>query len=181
MKSLHSRLKRDPEVFNSYHNIFQEQLKTGVIERVPTELENKENVHMMSHHGVVRKDRQTSKLRVVSDGSAKTSANSLSLNDHLEIGPNFVPSLFDLIIEFRRRAIALTADIEKAFLQISIQESDRDYLRFYWFDDITSDNPTIVQYRYCRLPFGLTSSPAILGATLHTHLRKYRGNLSGSL
>ena len=28
LKSLHSRLKRDPEVFNSYHNIFQEQLKT---------------------------------------------------------------------------------------------------------------------------------------------------------
>ena len=174
LKSLHSRLKRDPEVFNSYHNIFQEQLKTGVIERVPTELENKENVHMMPHHGVVRKDRQTSKLRVVFDGSAKTSPNSLSLNDHLEIGPNFVPSLFDLIIEFRSHAIALTADIEKAFLQISIQESDRDYLRFYWFDDITSDNPTIVQYRYCRLPFGLTSSPVILGATLHTHLSKYR-------
>ena len=174
LKSLHSWLKQDPEVFNSYHNIFQEQLKTGVIERVPTELENKENVHMMPHHGVVRKDRQTSKLRIVFDGSAKTSPNSLSLNDRLEIGPNFVPSLFDLIIEFRSHAIALTADIEKAFLQISIQESDRDYLRFYWFDDITSDNPTIVQYRYCRLPFGLTSSPAILGATLHTHLSKYR-------
>ena len=85
-----------------------------------------------------------------------------------------MPSLFDLIIEFRSHAIALTADIEKAFLQISIQESDRDYLRLYWFDDITSDNPTIVQYRYCRLPFELTSSPAILGATLHTHLSKYR-------
>ena len=171
---MHCRLKRDPELFNSYNSIFQEQLKAGIIERVPKDTENKGNVHIMPHHGVVRKDRQTSNLRIVFDGSARSAPHSLSLNDHLEIGPNFVPQLFDLMIDFRSHSIALTADIEKAFLQISIQETDRDYLRFYWFDDITVDNPAIVQYRYCRLPFGLTSSPAVLGATLHSHISKYQ-------
>ena len=174
LKSLHCRLKKDPELFDSYNGIFQEQLKAGIIERVPKETENKGNVHFMPHHGVVRRDRQTSKLRIVFDGSARSAPHSLSLNDHLEIGPNFVPQLFDLMIDFRSHNIALTADIEKAFLQISIQETDCDYLRFYWFDDITVDNPTIVQFRYRRLPFGLTSSPAVLGATLHAHINKYQ-------
>ena len=174
LKSLHYRLKKDPELFNSYNGIFQEQLKAGIIERVPKEKENKGNVHFMPHHGVVRKDRQTSKLRIVFDGSARSAPHSLSLNDHLEIGPNFVPQLFDLLIDFRSHSIALTADIEKAFLQISIQETDRDYLRFYWFDDIKADNPTVTQFRYCRLPFGLTSSAAVLGATLHAHVNQYQ-------
>ena len=42
----------------------------------------------------------------------------------------FVPSLFDTLIDFRCHRIALTADIEKAFLQVSIKESDRDFYAF---------------------------------------------------
>ena len=52
LKSLHSKLKWDPEIVNSYRKISQEQLTTGVIERVPKELQNKENAHMMPHRMV---------------------------------------------------------------------------------------------------------------------------------
>jgi len=68
----------------------------------------------------------------------------------------------------------LTADIEKAFHQIEIKEADRDFLRFLWYDNVSSDAPSIVQYRMKRLQFGLTSSPAILGETLRKHINKYR-------
>ena len=47
------------------------------------------------------------------------------------------------------------ADIEKAFYQISICEPDRDRLRFLWYKNTDEGHIQILQYRFCRLPFGL--------------------------
>ena len=41
-------------------------------------------------------------------------------------GPCLTPLLFDVLLRFRAHDIALTADIEKAYLQISVTESERD-------------------------------------------------------
>ena len=70
--------------------------------------------------------------------------------------------------------VVLIADIEKAFLQVQINPNDRDVLRFLWFDDVTKDKPIVVQYRYCRLVFGLTCSPAILAETIKYHVSQFR-------
>ena len=44
-------------------------------------------------------------------------------------------------MRFRTHKIGLIADIEKAFLQISVAEEDRDVLRFLWVDDIAQADP----------------------------------------
>ena len=82
---------------------------------MPVDKETKVNSHFLPHHGITRDDRQTSKLHIVFDGSAKSSKLSFSLNECLEIGPNYVPQIFDSLINFRANPIALTADIEKAY------------------------------------------------------------------
>ena len=79
----------------------------------------------------------------------------------------------DIILRFRTHRIALIADIEKAFLQFSIEEGDRDALRFLWFDDVAKGYPEIVTLRFTRVPFGGTSSPFLLNATIQHHLKKY--------
>ena len=96
------------------------------------------------------------------------------LNDHLDTGPNFIPSLFDTLVKFRCYPIALTADIEKAFLQIEIKPEDRDKLRFLWMDNPFNETDKLLHLRFCRLVFGLKSSPAILGATINHHLEKHK-------
>ena len=73
----------------------------------------------------------------------------------------------------------MIADIEKAFLNIAISPEHRDYLRFFWVDDIRSESPNIVTLRFARLVFGLTCSPAILNAVLHQHLTQYSTILRG--
>lgn len=65
--------------------------------------------------------------------------------------------------------VGLTADIERAFLMVSIKEEDRNMLRFLWFDDPGRDIPKIAQFRFNRLLFGLRPSPSILGATIAHH------------
>jgi len=39
----------------------------------------------------------------------------MSLNDHWLMSPNYVPVLFDTLLQFRTYLAALTGDIEKAF------------------------------------------------------------------
>ena len=90
----------------------------------------------LPHHGVLKQNRATTKLRIVFDASAKFNKSSFSLNDCLEKGPNGIPHLFDILLKFRSKPIALVADIEKAFHQIAIEQKDRDALSFLWFKDI---------------------------------------------
>ena len=65
------------------------------------------------------------------------------------------------------------ADVEKAFLMISVDERDRDVLRFIWVDDITKEDQNIQLYRLTRVTFGVCSSPFLLNATVKYHLEKF--------
>ena len=130
-------------------------------------------VHYLPHHGVIRQDHATTKLRIVYDGSARLARDDCSLNDCLQVGPNFIPKLFNILIKFRSHPIAITSDIEKAFLMISISRVDRDVLRFLWFEDPTNPNSNVIHFRFARLVFGLRSSPAVLGAVISNHLKSY--------
>ena len=129
-------------------------------------------VHYLPHREVVRMDRKATKLRVVFDASSKC-PGEISLNDALYSGPNLLPLMFDIPIRFRVHKVFLTADIEKAFLNVLIKPEQRNMLRFIWIDSIESDDPCIVVYRFCRLAFGLISSPFVLRATVRYHMSKY--------
>ena len=56
---------------------------------------------------------------------------------------------------------------------IAIHHSDRDMLRFLWFQEPTDANSEIRHFRFTRLMFGLRPSPAILGSVISHHLRGY--------
>ena len=102
-------------------------------------------VHFLPHHVVIRQDKETTKLRVVYDASAKCQG-APSLNNCLYSGSNFEQCILDILQRFRTHKIAVTADVEKAFLMIAISERDRDALRFLWVDDINKDIPEVRKF-----------------------------------
>ena len=184
LKSLHHKLRKEPKLLQEYDHIIKEQEKQGIVEKIPSNLEeskiaNTEGIHYSPHHAVIRKDRETTKVRIVYDGSAKQQnetslqENSVSLNDCLEVGPNYIPHIFDMLSKFRNKPIGLTADIEKAYLMVSIKPEHRDMLRFLWFDKVDSEIPKLREFRFNRLVFGLRSSPSILGAIINHHVKLY--------
>ena len=116
-------------------------------------------------------DKDTTKLRVVYDASVK--GKGPSLNNCLHSGPPLSPLIFNIMVRFRMNKVAVTADIDKAFLNISIDPEHRDYLRFLWVDDPFSNCPTIKPMRFARVVFGVTSSPFILNATIRYHVNQY--------
>ena len=86
------RLKNEPEILSQYDSTIQEQLAKGIIEPVPPDEKTSNLVHYLPHHGVVRSDKATTKLRIVYDASAKTFGSSL--NECLYKGPKFHQLVF---------------------------------------------------------------------------------------
>ncbi|GFW10477.1 putative RNA-directed DNA polymerase from transposon X-element [Trichonephila clavipes] len=123
-----------------------------IIEEVPkTEVDN--FGYYLPHRPVMKQASQTMKIRPVFDASARDKSQP-SLNDCLNRGSNLIELIPDIIDRFRRYPIGLSSDIEKAFLQLSIIQEHRDYLRFFL--------PNVEEskiYRHCRVVFGICSSP----------------------
>lgn len=69
-------------------------------------------------------------------------------------------------MKFRKEKIGVISDIR--FLQICLNQKDRDYLRFLW---VTADGDEII-FRHRRVVFGVNCSPFLLSATIIHHLTR---------
>ncbi|XP_048580427.1 uncharacterized protein LOC116614572 [Nematostella vectensis] len=167
-----ARLQKEPDIRAEYDAIIKQQVESGIIERV-YELESANKVHYLPHHAVVRKEAKTTKVRIVYDASSKERKRGVCLNDCLHVGPALTPLLYEILIRFRQRKIALVGDIEKAFLNIEVDEADRDCLRFLWVNDVEAKEAAPIIYRFCRVVFGVNCSPFLLNATLRYHLESF--------
>ena len=157
--------KMTPEEYTAYDNQLKTLLKEGHIEPLPNDCVPQS---YLPHRGVVKLDRETTKLRIVHDASAK-SEGGLSLNDALEKGPNLLPLLWGILLRFRIGKVGVVGDLEKAFLQLSLHDEDRNVCCFLWL------NPQgeIEVYRYKKVFFGAKSSPFLLQVVLKQHLESF--------
>ena len=88
-------------------------------------------------------------------------------------GTSFNPIVVRYPVKISFSCCCIDFRYRKAFLQINVNENDRDYLRFLWFDKIFSDQPKIVRNRFVRVVFGVTSSPFCLNGTIRKHVQSY--------
>uniref|UniRef100_A0A914UGX5 Integrase catalytic domain-containing protein n=1 Tax=Plectus sambesii TaxID=2011161 RepID=A0A914UGX5_9BILA len=175
LQSTLKRLKEQPDLLQRYNAIMEEQQIKGIIEPVENLEEHGGLVHSLPHHPVLTPNKATTKLRIVYDTSAKAKQGAKSLNDCLYRGPLLTADLCGMLLRFRTYHIAIVADVEKAFLQLGLEKKDHDVVRFLWLKDVgkpwSADNLQV--YRFCRVPFGVISSPFLLAATIHHHLQNH--------
>ena len=169
--NLENRFQRKPELKEKYHNAMEEYISKGYAEQIPeAEIQSdRKDIYYIPHQAVIKEGRETTKIRIVFDGSRKAK-DEKSLNEKLYAGPALQPILNDIILRFRLHNTALVADIQKMFLMIGINEENRDSLRFLWKP---RNSEVILHYRNKVLPFGITCSPFLSMATIHHHVEKY--------
>ena len=178
-RSMAHRLAKSSELLTQYGTIIAEQERKGFIEQV-ADADCSNSVHYIPHHPV-RKESATTPIRIVYDCSCKQSCDSPSLNDCLHAGPPFLNDLSAILLWFRQHPFAFSADIEKAFLHVFLDETDRDYTRFLWLSDPNNASSSFVTYRFRVVLFGATSSPFMLNATLKFHLTQNANTTSKDL
>ena len=94
-------------------------MATGVIEKAPAVPGKRE--FYLPHTPLVRDTASTTTLRILHDGSARAAPEAPSINDCLNPGPPLQSALWDILVRERIFPIALTGDIQKAFLQIRVK------------------------------------------------------------
>jgi hypothetical protein len=168
-KLLEKRLSKNADPPRIYYNHMLDYIQCGQVEVVGSEKEPEGAFYL--HHHAMSKGKRDIKWRIVFDASSHEKG-APSLNDTLEMGPNLLPEIVATLLRVRLHPLAIVGDIHQAFLQLQLDEKDRDLARFFWYR-VTRDfrgnyNTTdqVICYRFARLPFGLTSSPFLLTASL---------------
>lgn len=153
--SLDRRLQRFDKS-QDYATVINEYFTLGHAKRVPEADLNKPALHSfyLAHHAVY-KDSASTPLRVVFDGSMKTTTG-VSLNDQLLVGPTVHPPLNDVLIRFRQHPYVLTTDVSKMYRAVALAPEDTD---FHWFSWREKAPDPVVDYRMTRVTFGIASAP----------------------
>ena len=149
-RSMVRRLAATPQLLTTYGNIIAEQETRGFIERVD-DAQPSDYAHYIPHHPV-KKDSATTPIRIVYDCSFHSSINNPSLNDCLHAGPPFLNDMCSILLRFRTFTYGLSTDIEKAFLHVGLDESDRDFTRFFWLSNPEDPEGKFQVYRFKTVP-----------------------------
>jgi hypothetical protein len=155
--ALERNFSKIPEVKLYYGQFMNEYIHlghmtlTGIIQNVIDDSSR----CFLPHHAVFKSDGNADKIRVVFDGSARTSTG-VSLNETLDAGPKILNDIFPILIKFRTFKYAFSADICKMYRQILIHPNDRRYQQILWRDHPAKP---LGVYELNTVTYGLTSSP----------------------
>lgn len=151
--NLEKRFKRQPEVKSQYVEFMREYADLGHLSESP--IAKPDNSYFLCHHAVFKDSSESTKIRVVFDGSAPTSSG-YSVNDILLVGPNMQDSLFSILIRARQYKYLLTGDVEKMYRQCLINRGgDRNLQLILWRED---EKRPIKTLRLNTITYGMASS-----------------------
>jgi len=155
------RFNVDAPFRDLYTQFIEEYRELGhMTEAQPLQEDDVRRACYLPHHGVFKEASQSTKLRVVFNGSQRTRAGD-SLNQCLLVGPNLLPALADVILRWRRHKFVLISDIEKMYRQITVHQDDRNLQRILW-----RDKQEIKEYRLNTVTYGLACAPFLAIRTL---------------
>lgn len=161
--SIEKRFDRDAIFKKTYTDFMNEYLICDHLEEIPDHEVSVKPACYMPHHAVVKADSLTTKLRVVFDGSSKSSSG-VSLNETLLVGPTIQSDLFTSILRYRTHQFAFVTDIEKMYRQIEVHPDDRNFQRIIWRD---SKSDPIKHYRLKTVTYGTACAPFLATRALN--------------
>ena len=163
--------------------VIQQQIENGIVELIEENAYNLRkdcNKSFLAHKAVFRENAESTKCRIVylSNLAEKGNGNNLSHNQVSFPGPNLNPKLVIALTMLRFNRYLFIFDLEKAFHQLCLNESDSDKLCFLWFKNLKENDRTVVAYRLVRVPFGMRFSPFLLMMSLFVILILHANILS---
>ncbi|XP_037929213.1 uncharacterized protein LOC119663677, partial [Teleopsis dalmanni] len=144
---LERKLASNSELRQRYVAFMRKYEQLGHMHPIQHHSGDSSQAYYIPHHAVM------AKFRVVFNASAKTS-NGISSNDTQLAGPSIQDLLLNLLPRFRQHRIAFTADVEKMFRQVKVDERHRQWQQILWRE--SSDQP-IRTYQLATVTYGTTS------------------------
>lgn len=160
-RNLEKKFQKQPKLADDYKTFMNEYKSLNHMKlHVSNNIQIPEK--FLPHHGIKRISSTTTQYRVVFNASFKTDSG-YSLNDLMYTGPNLQSDLQMLLLKWRQYQYAFTADIEKMFRMILINEEDQKYQQIFWRS--TQDEP-IQTYCLTTVTYGTRAAPFLAMMTL---------------
>ncbi|XP_044586009.1 uncharacterized protein LOC123266046 [Cotesia glomerata] len=155
------RLDSNELLKQRYFDFMQEYETLGHMVSVPKDDPEPQHVYYLPHHGVLREQSTSTKLRVVFNGSYKTTTQ-VSLNDIQYTGPKTQRDIIDVLLWIRRHKYIFMTDIVKMFRQVEVHPDDWDLQRILW----VNKQLDVQAYQLKTITYGTRSAPYLACRTL---------------
>lgn len=160
--SLERKFNVQPHFSQLYHDFISEYRSLDHMSKVQN-LDLTKPHYFLPHHGVLKENSSTTKLRTVFDASCKTSTG-VSLNDVLLTGRKLQTNICDILLHFRSHNIVFCCDIRQMYRQIRVNPDDRKFQLILWRDH---PEEILSTYQLNTVTYGMSTSPYLAIKTLH--------------
>jgi hypothetical protein len=161
LRRLLTQLSRNKNLHQRYSDFMSEYESLGHMVSVSSDAPEPPHAYYLPHHGVIREDSKTTKLRVVFNGSSKSSTG-VSLNDISHTGQKLQSDVFDVLLWLRHHKCVFTTDISKMFRQIVVHPDDRPLQRIIWHNHQGQEQV----FELTTVTYGTRSAPFLSGRVL---------------
>ncbi|XP_018399184.1 PREDICTED: uncharacterized protein LOC108776927 [Cyphomyrmex costatus] len=171
-KKLEARLITQPsDLYEEYKRFMAEYQALGHMREISDEQVARTSgpSFYLPHHAVRNETSLTTRVRVVFDGSCKSSTG-ISLNDALMIGPTQQEDLFSIMTRFRTFKIAITADITKMYRQVLIDPNQTALQRIIWR---SSNSLPLTTFELMTVTYGTSSASFLAIRTIRRLAEDY--------
>ncbi|XP_075223903.1 uncharacterized protein LOC142325757 [Lycorma delicatula] len=158
---LEKRLSQDEGLREEYIRFLKEHESMGYMELADSPTSST-LVYYLPHH-LEFKESSTTKVRFVFDASFKSSSG-LSLNDTLHTGPTIQQNLCSIVLRSRTHQVCFTADIEKMYRQIRVNDADCELQRILW---CSHPEESIKQYKLKTVTYGTAPASFLSVRSVH--------------
>ncbi|XP_011882055.1 PREDICTED: uncharacterized protein LOC105569874, partial [Vollenhovia emeryi] len=139
LKGLRRRFSRDVNYQRLYQQFMMEYETLNHMTKASS-ISSRRSHFYLPHHGVLKPDSTTTKLRVVFNGSS-ASTSGYSANDLMYTGAKLHLNISDVLLWIRRHRHIFATDITKMYRQIKIHKDDWELQRILWMDDQLNEVP----------------------------------------
>lgn len=131
LRSLWKKFESDPELKQMYFEFIAEYLRLGHMREMENDSPGKYGAFYLPHHGVLKPENTSTRLRVVFNASQKSSTG-VSLNDALMNGGMIQASLHTILLNHRLFRFAFGVDVVKMYRQFKLKPEYTGFLRILW-------------------------------------------------
>jgi len=151
--SLERRLASNPKLKDMYTDFLCEY--SDLNHMSPYQPSSDQACFFSPHHGVLREDSTTTKLRVVFNSSFPSSSGH-SYNSLQMVGPTVQEDLLSILIRFRQHSYVVSADVCKMYRQILVDDKYKPLQLILWR---SSPEKELQSYSLNTVVYGTASAP----------------------
>ena len=161
------RMEKEAKLKEAFHFAAQVWIEKDFINKTTIKTQETDPQYFLTCFMVLKEGQPIEKGRLVVNGARVFGGKCL--NDYLEVGPNLMNDLSDILLLLQREKFVVCCDMQNMFLNIRVSPKDRKYLRLFYRPSPDQD---LEVYEFAVHVFGLASSPCVAMKVVREHARR---------